>query len=130
MDKSVYPPNFLLEPKDSIRRAMELIKDKEAIDKAFKFVDDNHAQMDSINNRLITLVTELVDGPDVGDPPQLLGVREIGKQLYDIGGYLVMKITCDSLADMYDTQRTAKGNRYRFAVTCNMAWSYIGEWVG
>lgn len=130
METNTYPANFdEFTEQDRIDKAAVLSSNAVAINAAMIiFINDDVIR--EIEKRIIKNC-ELLSDIDEVDMPEFYELRKIGIELYDLGGYLLMKQVCDSLAKSFadSKKRTRKGNSYLIGSLCNAAWNNIGEWV-
>ncbi len=123
-----YPPGNTMSGFERMKLARKLLADEEAIKAAAEIGRTNPA-MGGLMQRIIDACEAISDGDLPVESAEYKDLQEVGMAIYDIGGYLLMQLSCNHLAMRYAQNRTPKGNPYRFASLCNGAWNGIGEWV-
>lgn len=123
-----YPTSLDLDAPARIKKALALIKNQAALNDALAYLSDD--RVIDLERRIIKNC-EAISDINEAYMPEWHDLRAVGIELYEIGGYLLMKVVCDCLAQTFADlkKRTPKGNSYGIGSNCNGAWGMIGEWV-
>lgn len=114
-----------------LKRTSSLYADESARASAQSVAKNNTARMSEIQARIVELCEIISDDDLSADSQEIQDLREIGVELNELGGFVLMKMTADSLAQKHAQQklRTRKGWSYHIGQLCNGAWDGIGDWV-
>lgn len=125
-----YPADYNIHPLERIQRAMDAWSDLSNLKAAVAFAKANSVYP-GIRSRILDNCEAICDEDLEQTSPEFRDLRQCGIELYEIGGFCLMKLTADSIATDNDQfrRRTRKGNSYRVPQLCNAAWNMIGDWV-